>query len=163
MPVKGQIVKPAVDRFLEKVSIDPISGCWLWRGAKELRFGYGKFRHHGISKNAHRASWELFHGPIPSELFVCHTCDVPGCVNPEHLFLGTSDDNNKDRAAKNRTVTRHGEANNKAKLTEEDVRQIRQMYIEGASGVDIAKCFPVNHCAIYDILNDKTWRHVKCS
>lgn len=161
MPAKGQIVKPAVDRFMDKVFIDPHTGCWLWQGAKERRFGYGKFRHNGVSKNAHRASWELFHGPIPPGLFVCHTCDVPGCVNPDHLFLGTSDDNNKDRASKNRTVTRQGEANNKAKLSECDVIQIRQLWLDGFSGTDIAKLYPVNHCAIYDILNNKTWRHVK--
>lgn len=89
---------------------------------------------------------------------MCHKCDVPACVNPDHLFIGSSDDNNKDRAAKGRTVTRLGEVNNMSKLSEDDVRTIRDLYTSGVNGVEIAKRFPVNHCAIYDIINNKTWR-----
>lgn len=161
MPAKGQVVVPPHERFMKKIQIDSETGCWLWHGATERRFGYGKFRLNGASINSHRAAWELFNGQIPKGMFVCHKCDVPACVNPDHLFIGSSDDNNKDRAAKGRTVTRLGEVNNMSKLSEDDVRTIRDLYTSGVNGVEIAKRFPVNHCAIYDIINNKTWRHVK--
>ena len=160
MPSKGQIVTPALERFQAKVFIDPVSGCWLWTGATESRFGYGKFRLGGASINAHRASWELFRGPIPAGMFILHKCDVPACVNPDHLFLGTQSENNKDRAAKGRTVSRRGEDNDMSVLREADVIEIRRLRLSGLSGPAIAARFEVNHCAIYDILNGITWRHV---
>ena len=161
MPAKGQIVAPAHERFMSKINIETSTGCWIWSGATESRFGYGKFRLNGRSINSHRAAWELFVGAIPNGMFVCHKCDVPACVNPSHLFIGSSDDNNKDRAAKGRTVSPRGVLNHHAKLSEDDVRAIRKLRSHGMTGTEIAEQFPVHHCAVYDILNNKTWRHVE--
>src|SRR5574340_590014 len=88
MPRKpGEIQRSLLERFFDKVSPEALTGCWLWTGAvKEL--GYGVIglgtREQGTSK-AHRVSWELHNGPIPSGLNVLHSCDTPSCVNPDHL------------------------------------------------------------------------------
>lgn len=89
-------------RFLSKITITP-NNCWEWQGARTLQ-GYGKFKSFGESL-AHRVSFILNFGPLPEQACVLHRCDNPPCVNPAHIFLGTRDINNKDRASKGRTVT----------------------------------------------------------
>ena len=88
------------DRFWRKV--DKSGECWLWQGATYCRMHYGCLGIGGRTTRAHRFSWELHNGPIPDGLCVLHRCDVPRCVNPDHLFLGTKLDNMKDRTAKGR-------------------------------------------------------------
>jgi HNH endonuclease len=81
------------------------------------------------TKRHHRVAWELARGPVPEGFFVCHVCDIPACVNPDHLFLGTNADNMRNCAAKGRTA--RGQKSGMHKLTEDQVREIRQRYSEG--------------------------------
>lgn len=91
--------KPLRDRFFEKVALSP-SGCWLWLGM--TAHGYGYIWNEGRMLRAHRVSYELHFKRPPDELVVMHTCDVRGCVNPEHLRLGTASDNMRDCVEKGR-------------------------------------------------------------
>lgn len=153
-----------IARFWAKVdkSAGP-DGCWLWT-AHRSRAGYGSFRIGGRAGNmlkAHRVAWELANGPIPSAgdhhgtMCVCHKCDVTGCVNPAHLFLGSQTENTRDMDAKGRRA--RGESNGSAKLVEAEVRDILGLR---ASSREIARRYGVSRRAIRDILAGKTWAHV---
>lgn len=98
-------MKTPGERFDAKVDKSGPGGCWVWTG-KRSREGYGRFSLDGRLVNAHRWSWERAVGPIPNGLLVCHHCDNPPCVNPEHLFVGTIQDNTRDMLAKGRGNTR---------------------------------------------------------
>jgi hypothetical protein len=100
--------KPIEERFFSKVNRTPDGGCWLWNGAVQHNgYGYlhvgGRFERRPV--RAHRFSWELHRGPIPEGMHVCHSCDTPACVNPDHLFLGSRSDNMRDCASKGRVAT----------------------------------------------------------
>lgn len=147
-----------VERFWQKVNPgDGGPGCWTWQAGKD-RQGYGIFAGPN-SARAHRASWELFRGPIPSGAIICHHCDNPGCVNPAHLFLGTPKQNTADMLRKGREAkgARHG----LAKLTDQKVRDIRRLHGAGVSQYDLADLFRVSQPAIGAIVRRKTWRHVQ--
>ena len=146
------------ERFWEKVEKTE-NGCWEWTAGK-FNAGYGQFAVNGKHQLAHRFSYELTYGEIPDGLFVCHRCDNPPCVNPEHLFLGTHADNMADRNEKGRVSK--GEEHYYSKLTEENVLEIRQRVASGKWGIKskLAKEFGVSNPQISDIVNRKKWKHV---
>ncbi len=99
MTKTGPRHRPAIERFWEAVSKQS-NGCWIYRGAAQR---YGQLlKDDGKVTTAHRFSYELHHGPVPTGLFVCHKCDVKGCCNPEHLYAGTHEQNNQDKIDRNR-------------------------------------------------------------
>lgn len=116
------------ERFHQKY-IKQDDGCWLWTGNTRVNakgMVYGRHHAEGKSINAHRFSWQLANGPIPKDAFICHRCDVPLCVNPEHLFCSDHQGNMDDMKQKGRTDNRRGQAKWwRAKLTNEQAEEIR--------------------------------------
>ena len=148
-----------IDRFFDKVNQS--SSCWLWTAGLREKDGYGCMDVYGKLMNTHRLSWEIHHGEIPDSLHVLHKCDIKRCVNPSHLFLGTQDDNNKDRANKDRSWKPKGEEHPMAKLNDIKVREIRRLYKAGSlSQYKLADIFNVSQQAINLVVNNKRWGHV---
>lgn len=145
---------------LEAKSIpEPNSGCLLWTAHVDYR-GYGRLMVDGKGRFAHRLSYECAKGPIPPGLFVCHHCDVPSCINPNHLFVGTQFDNMADMVAKGRWggAPRHGERNPSAKLTASAVRIIRASTLPGKI---LGAQFGVTRHAVDAVRNGKAWASVE--
>lgn len=153
------------DRFWARVN--KTDSCWLWVGGKVFgrsHEGYGVITSHVVGakqKNimAHRFSWEFHNGKIPEGMLVCHKCDNPSCVNPEHLFIGTVQDNNIDKLNKGRHRWGHmkGTEHGMSKLNDEKVRAIRS---DSRFDRIIAKEYGVSRVTINDIKNRKIWQHV---
>lgn len=144
------------DKFWSRVQKS--DGCWLWTGALSGT-GYGNLRIGGKYWRAHQVSWVLTYGEIPKGIFVLHKCDNPPCVRPDHLFLGTGLDNTRDASRKYRLHP--GERNWSAKLTEDQVKQIRSKQINGR--IDVLKLaleFGCSPLTINDIITRRTWRHI---
>ena len=149
------MTKSILERFESKVFPCPMTGCWLWTGSGER---YGKFfPTRKKAELAHRFSWEIYNGVIPTGFCVLHHCDVPLCVNPIHLFLGTNKDNTHDCIRKNRFAIRRGQANPLSKLSDNDVRSIRMAV---GTQEDIAKRFGISQGIVSYIVNRKSWRHI---
>jgi hypothetical protein len=157
---------PPEHRFWAKVDKDgPIhpklgTRCWLSTGVKD-KGGYGYMRVRGSLVSMHRYSWELHFGAIPDGLDVCHRCDNRVCVNPTHLFLGTQAGNNADMVAKDRQAK--GEDFPQAKLTKEDVREIRRRYALGGPRNTLralASEFGVSMPTIHRVVKREKWKHI---
>ena len=150
-----------LDRFFANVEPEPMSGCWLWIGARLPR-GYGGLTMQRRKRYAHRVAWELRRGPIPPGLFVCHRCDTPACVNPAHLFLGTHTANMRDRVRKGRLAsgenTPRGERHRQSKVTAADVVAIRAAHATGEDCASIARRYPICAVSVRAIVDRKTWR-----
>lgn len=151
----GRSPKPPEERFWENVK--KADGCWEWRGAVDGG-GYGKLWLPGNKMcSAHRFSYELHVGPIPKGMCVCHTCDNPKCANPAHLWLGTHADNAADRKRKGRNGNQQGENQANAKLTDADVREIRQL--PGTSR-EVAERFGVEASTVRRVRRGISWTHI---
>jgi len=152
--------------------------CWKWIG-KTLKDGRGSMYVKGRTITAPRIVWALSTGAWPpADMFVCHSCDNPNCVNPKHLFLGTNQDNLKDAARKGRLYNqRHpmasffakpesnkfrpnGERHGSAKLTDEDAKTIRKLLAEGATQLSMANRYNVSRKAIWLLKEGKTWSKI---
>lgn len=144
------------ERFNAQFIVDNDTGCHLWIGQKSKR-GYGFIKKESKTKLAHRVSYEIHYGQIPDGMFVCHTCDTPGCVNPSHLFLGTPKENQQDMIFKGRMNYEKGDNHHNAKLSADDVIYI---FNSNELGVDLAKRFHVSRAAISNIKTGKRWAHI---
>lgn len=141
------------ERFWEKVEKGP--ACWEWRGGLSGK-GYGAFL--GANRKqgyAHRASWELAFGEIPAGLCVCHHCDNPKCVRPDHLFLGDSAANHADMVAKGRSTA--GERHGKAKLSAAEAQEVRNLRAAGESCLRIARRFRLCPQQVHRIGRGERW------
>jgi hypothetical protein len=185
--MRGRPWPPLSERFWSRVDKSDVDGCWLWTGAlADGRYGVVKFDHRRLA--THRVSWEMAYGPIPKGMNVCHRCDNTRCVRPSHLFLGTHTDNANDRHAKKRDAKgdRHGsrthpnalprgdahwqrrmpekaargERVGNAKLTAEQVREIRTLRAGGRTLQSLADQFGVRVGNISAIVARQTWKHI---
>jgi hypothetical protein len=139
-------------RFWKKVN--KTDTCWLWTGAKVSDKGYGTISYGVYHRQmlAHRVSWMLHFGDIPEGMLVCHTCDTPGCVRPDHLFLGTGSDNLRDQTIKGRRQN--------AKLTIDKARDIRSRYANGETDMAaLAAEYNVSHACIWSVVTNRSWRY----
>lgn len=144
------------DRIYLESQIERIteSGCWIWVGGLTSE-GYGQTWRRNGESYAHRLSYRIFIGPIPTGYFVCHTCDVKSCCNPSHMFLGTSDDNIADMLKKERNPK--GEKHGCAILTEKQILDIRK---DCRNGEAIARSYGVSRTHVHRIKKKQVWKHI---
>lgn len=162
MPAK----RPLKNRFWEKVDKRGPQGpyvdtpCWVWTACVNRR-GYGQI---GVRTSrpvaAHRVSWELHHGPIPTGQHVLHRCHNPGCVRPDHLYLGSYTDNAKDRVIAGRVNPVQGASHPNAILTETDVLAILHARQNGATARQLARQYGIAVTTVADICSGRSWTHV---
>ncbi len=149
------------ERFWAKVDRVEGDGCWEWTASKNPA-GYGQFQvymgvHTRRTTRAHRYSWEITHGPPPRGMHVCHYCDNPACVRPDHLFLGTPLENARDRDAKGRHRPLRGEAHPRTRLTRAQAQVIRREYADGVSYAKLAVKYGTSAEPIRRIVRNLTY------
>jgi hypothetical protein len=159
--VMRTVVRGSLRARFEAFTLPDPSGCLLWTGAiRDAGYGViGAGGRGGKSLGAHRVAWELHKGPIPDGLHCLHRCDNPRCVNVDHLFLGTNQDNIADRVRKGRSKAPifRGEDHAQAKLTDDDVRRIRE---DGRFQRVIAAEYGVGQALISKVKRREAWQHV---
>lgn len=146
---------PTLQELLARTVLDPDTGCHLWQGAKHGTTGYGAVNRRGVVRGAHRLAWIAAYGPIPPGLMVQHVCDVPACINPDHLSLGTALSNARQATHRGRHVALRGENSPKALLTDQDVADIRALYAAGHRAVDLADDYQVTDRYIHQLVTNQ--------
>jgi hypothetical protein len=137
--------------FTNSIAINSETGCWEWVGSVNNK-GYGQFFFNGKKWFAHRYSYKYFVGDI-GDLHVCHSCDNPKCVNPDHLFLGTRFDNMRDKVLK-------GRSNMPIKLSKEDVWNIKKLKADNKGNTEIARIYKIDESTVRGIITGKLHRHI---
>ena len=145
-------------RFWSKVQQCSDDECWPWIAKSVNHRGYGLFWRWGKYEPSNRVAWELTYGEIPAGKCVCHTCDNPGCCNPKHLWVGTTQENTADRERKGRGAK--GERNGCTKLTEAAVLEIRSTPRTYGFTLALVKKYGVNKCTISAVLHGRSWKHL---
>jgi hypothetical protein len=148
--------RPVLERYFEMVIKGKTEDdCWGWRGATD-EFGYARIALGGrgsLREFIHRFSYTMFNGEIPEGMVVRHKCDCPPCSNPRHLIVGTQSDNMQDCIARGRFASMPGFNNPRAKLTEEQVEEIRAQHLDGATRSLLASTFNVSDTTISRVVN----------
>jgi hypothetical protein len=152
----------ALQRIMEYSMPEPNSGCWLWLRFCDAR-GYGRIHYKGQAALAHRVAYECIRGAIPPKLHLCHKCDNPGCVNPDHMFVGTPADNVADMLRKGRESRaprpyHQGRGNPNAKITEDVVRAI---LLSPLKQREAAAAFGVAPSWVQRVRKREVWKHVE--
>lgn len=142
--------KEPIERFWSYVQTQGDNNCWLWIGSRDTPQGYGRFRLNNRKVRAHRFAYQITIGEIPKGMDVLHRCDIKFCVNPNHLYLGTDNDNARDSAVRNRLRT---------KVSRDQVDQIRKLATSGVSHRKIASLFSISPSAVDDIVSYHSWKH----
>ena len=149
-----------MDRFWSKIKRGGPDECWEWQ-AHINKDGYGMISVDGVVERSHRMSWKLTNGDIPKVMCILHSCDNPRCCNPSHLFLGTQKDNVADMVSKNRHRGSPGIKNPSAKLTEDEVGQIRRLRNETPLTLhEIGEMYDVSFSLVSQICKRKAWNHI---
>lgn len=164
-----------INRFWKKV--DKSGNCWIWTGDRTSK-GYGRISKDGVRIGTHRYSWLIHNGTIPKGLCVCHTCDNPPCVNPDHLWLGTNLENQQDMTKKGRRVINmvglhsfegrklqlenvsRGERHIRSKFTNNKIYEVRALWETGYTINGLARTYGVAVNTMNSILKRKTWKHI---
>jgi hypothetical protein len=148
-----------LDNFFRYFTTGEKNECWLWQGST-MPTGYGQvqstFQRQYSHRYAHRLSYELFVGSIPAGMKVCHRCDNPPCVNPNHLFVGTDADNHRDKVNKDRHS--RGESHGASKLTDDIVKALREGTIKPSTM--LARELGVTPSQLYRVRNGVYWKHL---
>lgn len=152
------MAKSVLERLAEKTHAIPFSGCFIWTGNCD-KDGYGRIRVDGRRQSTHRVAYSLAKGKPKN--FVCHTCDTPGCINPDHLYDGDNSQNMRDRTARGRAKMATGERHGCSKYTAQQVKEMRAMRDAGASLSQIAKAFGTADSGYISlIVRRKLWKNV---
>ncbi len=150
---------------IKKTCIENESGCWIWQGYKcepRKQYGLTSLAVDGVKKKilSHRAAYTLWKGSIPEDKQVLHSCDTPLCCNPDHLHLGTAQDNMDEMKERGRNKQPKGEKNHKAKLKNEDILMIRKLFDKGKTVGELSKSLNLANSTISYITRRITWKHI---
>lgn len=142
-------------QFVDNISRNPVSGCWNWIGLTFHQSGYGQINNKALAPaptTAHRAAWMLYRGPIPEGMMVLHKCDNRKCANPDHLYLGTNQQNMLDRSQRGYV--------HQMRLDEAKVREMRALRQGGWSWRKLATRYDVHVNAVREATMGKSWAYV---